>query len=249
MTEHLGDIRTTATAAIITGDPDRVPVLAESLGPDVRSLSAHRGFVSVEVPDALNTGQAVLVVSTGIGGPATAIVTDELWHLGVTSIIRVGTCGSMQRHVRPGHLVIPSGIVRDEGTSRQYMPLEVPAIPDPHLLIGLVTAAREKGIPHHVGITHCKDAYSAERPFGMPMSAEWSSRWNALRALGVLATEMEAAALFAAATVRRIRAAAAFIPVDSSLGQDGFLAAIYGAARAATLAMCTPARSQGREPA
>jgi len=80
------------------------------------------------------------------------------------------------------------------------------------------------------------------------MSAEWSSRWNALRALGVLATEMEAAALFAAATVRHIRAAAAFVPVDGSLGQDGFLTAICGAARAATLAMCTPAPFQGREP-
>jgi uridine phosphorylase len=233
MTQHLGDVQTSATAAIITGDPDRVPLLASALGPDARPLTQNRGFVSMEVSDGLGPGGPILVVSTGIGGPATAIVADELWHLGITDIIRIGTCGSMQRHVRPGHLVISSGAVRDEGTSNQYMPAEVPAVPDPTLLVALVTAARDQGVIHHVGITHSKDAYSVERPFGMPMSAAWSERWNVLKSIGVLATEMEAAALFAAVTVRRIRAAALLVPVDGSLSHDDFHRALHQAARIA----------------
>lgn len=237
MTQHLGDVRTTATAAIVTGDPDRIPLLVDALGTDMRSLAENRGFVSVEVPDALGPGRPILVVSTGIGGPATAIVTDELWHLGVTDLVRVGTCGSMQRPVRPGDIVISSGVVRDEGTSSQYIPSEVPAVPDPRLLLALVAAADDAGVAHHVGVTHCKDALSIERPFGMPMSDHWSSRWNILRALGVLATEMEAAALFAAATVRRIRAAAVLVPVDGSLSDDDLRQALGQAAQIAVAAI------------
>lgn len=243
MTAHLGDLRTNATAAIVTGDPDRIPLLIDSLGKGSRPLAQNRGFVSVEVPDALGPSRPVLVVSTGIGGPATAIVTDELWHLGITKLVRVGTCGSMQRPVRPGDLVISSGVVRDEGTSSQYIPPEVPAVPDPGLLLALVTAARDAGATHHIGITHCKDALATERPFGMPMSDHWSSRWNTLRALGVLATEMEAAALFAAASVRRIRAAAVLIPVDGSLSTGDLRLALGQAAQLAVAAMrasCSP---------
>jgi uridine phosphorylase len=239
VTEHLGDVKTTATTAIITGDPDRVPALAEALGPAPRSVTRQRGFVCAEVADVQESGVPMLVVSTGIGGPATAIVADELWHLGVTQIVRVGTCGAMQRHVRPGDLVISSGAVRDEGTSRQYVPLEVPAVPDPLLLVGLIHAAHEAAVKYHVGVTHCKDAYSAERPFGMPLSHDWSARWDVMRALGVLATEMESAALFAAAIVRRVRAGAVLVPVDGSLGRDRLLEVLQKAARVAAASMIT----------
>lgn len=237
MTEHLGDVKTTATMAIITGDPDRVPTLADSLGPAPHTMTRQRGFVCTEVPNVQDSGVPMLVVSTGIGGPATAIVSDELWHLGITQVVRVGTCGAMQRHVRPGDLVISSGTVRDEGTSRQYVPLEVPAVPDAQLFVGLVQAARDAGLRHHVGVTHCKDAYSAERPFGMPLSPEWSTRWNILRAIDVLATEMESAALFSVAMVRRIRSAAILVPVDGSLSQDDRLTALRNAARLAATSM------------
>ncbi|MGH3943119.1 MAG: nucleoside phosphorylase [Pseudonocardiaceae bacterium] len=237
MTEHLGDVKTTATMAIITGDPDRVPALASSLGPEPHTVTRQRGFVTSEVPDVHGSGLPMLVVSTGIGGPATAIVADELWHLGITQIVRVGTCGSMQRHVRPGDLVISSGTVRDDGTSRQYVPLEVPAVPDSQLFVGLAQAAREAGLRHHIGVTHCKDALSGERPFGMPLSPEWSARWNILRSIGVLATEMESAALFAAAMVRGIHCASLVVPVDSSLSKDDRLRALCDAARLAGTSM------------
>jgi len=239
VTEHLGDVQTTAQMAIITGDPDRVPALAEAIGPGPYPETRQRGFVCSEVPNAQDPASSMLIVSTGIGGPSTALIVDELWHLGITQVVRVGTCGAMQRHVRPGNVVISSGAVRDEGTSRQYVPAQVPAVPDPLLLVGLVRMAEDMGIPFHVGLTHSKDAFSTERPFGMPLSDEWSARWNMLRALGILATEMESAALFAVGLVRKIRTGSLLVPVDGQLGADRKREALQGAARLAAATMIT----------
>ncbi len=167
---HLGDLKTTARVAIVTGDPDRVPTLAQALGSPGAPRS-RRGFVCVEA----NYGdEPVLVASTGIGGPTTAIVVEEISQLGIGQVIRIGTCGSMQPQVRPGHLVVSCGAVRDEGTSHQYLPASVPAVPDPTLLACILAEARRVGAPHHVSLTHCKDAYYAERPEGLPLSDEWS---------------------------------------------------------------------------
>lgn len=229
---HIGDLRIDARTAIITGDPDRVPALAESLGTPGPAWS-RRGYLCIE---ALSASDPILVASTGIGGPTTAILTEELWQIGVDQIVRVGTCGSMQAEVRPGEIVISSGAVRDEGTSHQYLPVSVPAVPDPALLAAILSAARDSEIACHVGLTHCKDAYYAEHPDGLPTAQEWTARWQALRSIGVLATEMEAAALFAVATVRRFQAAALFVPVDATLPPDKALRSIQAAARIAVAA-------------
>lgn len=229
MPHHLGDVSTEAGTAIVTGDPDRVPHLAEAVGTPRGSWS-RRGYVGTEV-DA--DGSPLLVCSTGIGGPTTGIVVEELAQLGLQQIVRVGTCGSMQPHVGAGELVISAASVREDGTSRQYLPLEFPAVADPALLAAIVAAAREDERPHHVGITHCKDAYYAESPEQMPMTRQWQERWAAWRAAGVLATEMEVAALYVIAAVRRIRAAAVLIAVDGTLSAQAASAAIQGGARIA----------------
>ncbi len=219
MPYHLGDLKTGARIAIVTGDPDRVPTLAQALGSPGATWS-RRGFVCVEA----NYGdEPVLVASTGIGGPTTAIVVEEISQLGIGQVIRVGTCGSMQPQVRPGHLVVSCGAVRDEGTSHQYLPASVPAVPDPGLLACILAEARRVGAPYHVGLTHCKDAYYVERPEGLPLSDEWKAKWAMLRSIGILATEMEAAALFAVATARRLQAAALFVPVDSTISTSQVL--------------------------
>jgi uridine phosphorylase len=226
---HLGDLKTGAHVAIVTGDPDRVPTLAQALGPPGAPWS-RRGFVCLE---ASYGDEPVLVASTGIGGPTTAIVVEEISQLGISQVIRVGTCGSMQPQVRPGHLVIACGAVRDEGTSHQYLPASVPAVPDPALLACILAEARRVGVPHHVGLTHCKDAYYAERPEGLPLSNEWKAKWTMLRSIGVLATEMEAASLFAVATARRLQAAALLVPIDSTISASQVLGALKMATRIA----------------
>ncbi len=226
MPHHIGDIRTSGSAAIITGDPDRVPALAEAVGSPSLTWS-KRGFVCTETNRDRET---VLIAATGIGGPATAIVAEELWQLGIRQIIRVGTCGAMQPHVRAGSLVVSTGAVRDEGTSHQYLPSSVPAVPHPDLLASLVAEARVRGVTHHVGLTHSKDAYYAEHPDGLPLCSEWEAKWAVLRSIGVLATEMEAAALFAVATVRRFQSAAVFVPVDHTVSAAEVFRALRDAA-------------------
>ena len=226
---HLGEMESTATVAVLTGDPDRVSALAARLG-RVRRQWTRRGYVCAE--SALD-GDPVLVCSTGIGGPSTAIAVEELIQLGVTRLVRVGTCGSIQRHIKAGHVVISTGCVRDEGTSHQYLPPEYPVTPDFALLRAVVTAVEADGITHFVGTTHCKDAYYAEKPDGFPLAEHWRQRWAGLRAAGVLATEMEAATLFALAAVRRVRAAALFVATDDTLSPAQTIDLISAATQAA----------------
>ncbi|WP_055494460.1 nucleoside phosphorylase [Streptomyces sp. TP-A0356] len=240
---HLGEIDSTATTALLTGDPDRVPRLAAHLG-KVTGRWERRGYVVAETEFE---GCPLLVASTGIGGPSTAIAVEELAQLGVTRFVRVGTCGSIQRHINAGHVVIATGCVRDEGTSHQYLPAEYPAVPDFGLLRAIVGAAEEDGFTHFVGPTHCKDAYYAEKPEGFPLAEHWRARWAGLRAARVLATEMEAAPLFALATVRSLRAAALFVCTDDTLGPEETFAALGAAAVAAARGAFSLDNEQGEE--
>lgn len=244
MLHHLGDIASTAVTAVLTGDPGRVPALAEAVG-KIGATWTRRGYVCVEVDMDVGTG---LVCSTGIGGPSTAIVAEELHQLGVRQLIRVGTCGSLQRLVRADDLVISSGSVRDDGASHAYLPAEFPTVPDFELTAALVGAAHDEDILVHTGVTHCKDAYYAEKPSAFPLADHWRERWAGLKQAGVLATEMEAAPLFAVATVRGMRAAAILVPVDNSTTKERTLSSLCTATRIAfRAARVVAGRNQHRD--
>ena len=104
-------------------------------------------------------GVKVLIMSTGMGGPSTAIGVEELHMLGVSHLIRVGTCGGMQLEVKAGDLVVVQGAIRQEGTSKEYLPIEFPAIADIDITIALRQAAEELGMVHHTGIVQCKGQF------------------------------------------------------------------------------------------
>lgn len=87
------------------------------------------------------------VCSTGIGGPSAAIAMEELAQLGVTTFLRVGTCGGIRTDVQSGDVVVATGAVRMEGTSREYAPIEYPAVPDFQVTSALVQAAQALGKP------------------------------------------------------------------------------------------------------
>lgn len=233
MPRFVGPLSSTAEYALLTGDPQRVPSLAKELG-SITNVWSHRGYECVEVTA---DGRPMLVCSTGIGAPSTAIVTEELARTGVRTLVRIGSCGTLQQDVQPGDIVISSGCVRDEGTSGQYLPMEFPAAPHSSILMRLMEQAQRSGLRHHVGITHCKDAFYAEHPAGLPTDEHWRSRWKALRTAGVLATEMEASALFAVAQVRGLRAGALFVVVNGEMPAALVIARISEAARIAQLAM------------
>ncbi|MDL2273748.1 uridine phosphorylase [Oscillospiraceae bacterium OttesenSCG-928-G22] len=190
---------------ILPGDPGRVPSIAAFLD-NARPVASNREFVTYT---GTLGGEAVSVTSTGIGGPSCAIAVEELVSLGVHTFIRVGTAGGIHLDVKSGDLVVAMAAVRQEGTSREYAPLEYPAAADFTVTRALVDAAVAMTRPVHCGVVQCKDSFFGQHsPDRMPVSAELLEKWEAWRRLGVLASEMETASLFVTAAARGVRAGA-----------------------------------------
>ena len=128
--------------------------------------------------------------------------------------MRIGTCGGMQPEVKSGDVVIATGAVRMEGTSREYAPIEYPAVANLDVTNALVAAAKEKGLSYHAGVVQCKDAfYGQHEPEAMPVGYELMNKWEAWKQMGCLASEMESAALFIAAGKLRVRAGSCFLVI------------------------------------
>ena len=195
---------------IMPGDPKRCAKIAEHfddpvLVADVREYVTYTGTLD---------GVKVSVTSTGIGGPSAAIAIEELSKCGAHTFIRVGTCGGMQEEICGGDVVIASGAVRMEGTSKEYAPIEYPAVADIHVTNALMAAADELGITHHVGVVQCKDSFFGQHePEVMPVSYELENKWQAWIRMGCLASEMESAALFIAGNFLRVRVGSCFLVV------------------------------------
>ncbi|MBQ5816156.1 MAG: uridine phosphorylase [Oscillospiraceae bacterium] len=196
-----------AKYAIIPGDPGRVEKIAAFLD-DAKQVGYNREYNSYL---GYLDGEKVLVVSTGIGGPSCAICVEELAKIGVDTFIRVGTCGGMQPDVEPGDVIIGSGAIRQDGTSREYLPLEFPAVADFKVTQALYNAAEKLGYRNHVGVVQAKDSfYGQHSPESMPIAPELLYKWEAWKRGGCLASEMEGAALFIVGAVRRLRTGAVF---------------------------------------
>lgn len=195
---------------ILPGDPKRCAKIAKYfdapvLMADNREYVTYTGYLD---------GVKVSVTSTGIGGPSASIAMEELVMSGADTFIRIGTCGGMQLDVKSGDVVIANGAIRMEGTTREYAPIEFPAVADIHLTNALMESAREMGAPYHVGIVQCKDSfYGQHSPERMPVSYELLNKWEAWKRLGCLASEMESAALFVVASHLRVRAGSCFLVV------------------------------------
>jgi uridine phosphorylase len=187
---------------ILPGDPGRVPAIA-SFFDDAREIAFNREFRTYT---GFLDGIKVSCTSTGIGCPSTAIALEELIKLGADTFIRVGTAGALQRHVKLGDICISTAAVREEGTTRQYVPLSYPAVADLDVTLALRDAARRLGVRHHCGISHCKDAFYTEGAEDLPIARENDMKWEAWHRSNVLATSMEAAALFVISSIRRVRA-------------------------------------------
>ncbi|MBQ4067106.1 MAG: uridine phosphorylase [Clostridia bacterium] len=196
-----------AKYAIIPGDPGRVEKIASYLD-DAKQIMLNREYNSYL---GYLDGERVLVVSTGIGGPSCAICVEELARIGVDTFIRVGTCGGMQPCVEPGDIVIATGAIRMDGTSKEYMPIEFPAVADFKVTKALSSAAEKLGARNHLGVVQAKDSfYGQHEPESMPNSSELLAKWDAWKRGGCLASEMESSTLFIVSSVRRLRAGAVF---------------------------------------
>ncbi len=188
----------------LPGDPDRVPWIASYLE-NAQKVAQSREFTTYT---GTLDGTRVSVTSTGIGGPSAAIAMEELAALGAHTFLRIGTCGGMQPELVPGALIIPTGAIRMEGTSQEYMPLAFPAVPDFGLTEHLVCTARAAAYDYHTGVIQCKDSfYGQHSPETMPVAPTLLQNWQAWKAAGTLASEMESAALFTVAAARHVRCA------------------------------------------
>lgn len=191
----------------LPGDPDRSGAIAEYFD-NQRFITRDREF-SLWTGEL--EGEKVSVCSTGIGGPSAAIAMEELINMGAHTFIRVGTCGGIKPDVRSGDIVVATAAVRHEGTSREYAPIEYPAVSDFEVLTALVGAAGQAQCRYHVGVVQCKDAYYGQHsPERMPVANELLFKWEAWKRLGVLASEMESAALFVCAAAREVRSGSVF---------------------------------------
>ena len=193
---------------ILPGDPGRCELIAKYFD-EPKLIAYNREFKTYT--GTLN-GKTVSVTSTGIGGPSAAIALEELVRCGAKTFLRVGTCGGMQTDVKSGDLVIATGAVRMEGTTREYAPIEYPAVADFDVTSALVAAAKRFSFPYHVGVVQCKDTfYGQHAPELMPVSYELENKWEAWKRMGCLASEMESAALFIAGGFHRVRVGSVFL--------------------------------------
>lgn len=187
---------------ILPGDPKRCRQIAEYFENPVL-MADNREFVTYT---GMLGKERVSVTSTGIGGPSASIAMEELVNCGADTFIRVGTCGGMQTKVCGGDLVIPTGAVRMEGTSKEYVPIEYPAVPDLDVTNVLVAAARKLGASYHTGVVQCKDSfYGQHQPERHPAGYELQDKWGAWMRMGCLASEMESAALFIVGSYRKVK--------------------------------------------
>lgn len=187
---------------ILPGDPGRSVQIAAYLD-KVQEVAVNREFVTYS---GYLMGEKVSVTSTGIGGPSAAIAMEELVALGTHTFIRVGTCGGINLKVKGGDCVVATGAVRQDGTSREYAPLTYPAVSDFHVANALWDACKMLGYTCHAGVVQSKDSfYGQHSPQRMPVSEKLLTNWEELKRLGVLASEMETAALFTVAASLGVR--------------------------------------------
>lgn len=192
---------------ILPGDPGRCEKIA-ALFDNAHFVAQNREYT---IYTGTLLGEKVSVCSTGIGGPSAAIAMEELHNIGADTFIRVGTCGGIDLDVRSGDVVVATGAIRYEHTSREYAPIEFPAVSDYEVQSALVQAAKNLGKPWHAGVVQCKDSfYGQHDPKRMPVSQELLYKWEAWKRLGVLASEMESAALFCCAAALGVRCGSCF---------------------------------------
>src|SRR6056297_4061549 len=196
-----------ADAVLLPGNPERVDKVT-ALWDDYEERAYHREY---RTATGTYDGTPISVTSTGIGSPSAAIAVEELARVGADTLLRVGSCGSIVPEAAVGDLVITTGAVRQEGTSKEYVREDYPATADPRVVSALVAAAEELDYDYHLGITCSTDSFYAgqSRPgFDGFEARDSEAAIEELRDAGVLNFEMEAASILTLSSIYGLRAGA-----------------------------------------
>jgi uridine phosphorylase len=186
------------------GDPFRSKIIAEMC--DTHKEVAHNR--EYRMFNVTFEGADMTVVSHGIGGPGAAICFEELIKLGATTIIRLGTCGSLKpTEIKQGQLVVSTSACREDGHSSWMVPAGFPAVADPRVSLALFDQAKSLGYSVQMGVTLTSGNFypGPAMPSTLQVNAD----------AGALTVEMENATLFCVGSVRGIRTGA-IATVDGS---------------------------------
>lgn len=226
---------------LLCGDPGRVEIIASQLE-NSRAVSYNREY-NIYTGNLL--GEKVSVASTGIGGPSAAICVEELAMCGCHTFIRIGTSGGMGEKVSAGDLIIATSAIRDDGTSREYMPLSVPAVADFEVTKALCKCAESLsdnalGNGYVAGVVQSKDSFYGEtNPETMATKNFLLEKWNSYLKLGCLCSEMECASIFSVAMTRGLRAGAVLLAIwnVTSHAEKGDVTRVFDTERAIKVAV------------
>jgi uridine phosphorylase len=216
----VGDV---ARYCLLPGDPKRVSKIAgmwdsSHLVADYREHVTYTGKIG---------DMDISACSTGAGGGSTASALEDLAEIGCDTLIRVGTCGTIQEHIKPGDLIISSGAVRMEGTSDGYVINSYPATANYEVTMALIEAAELLGYTYHVGIGYTASSFFCAQ--GRPGFKGYNQSFMKsiipdMKAAGVLNIEMEAATVLTISSLYKLRAGAIFTVVanrvDNSFKYD-----------------------------
>ena len=197
-----------ANTILFVGDPNRAEKIAKYF--DSVSLSkSNREFFTFT---GIYNGKPISVMSTGIGPSNIEIAVIELsrifdYSAEVPTIIRIGSCGALQKEIFVGDLVVSTGAVRLEDTSTYFVDQSYPSVADYEVITALVTAAQRKKFSYHVGITATGSGfYGAQGRELEKFPIKNADLPERLAKLNVLNFEMESSTLFTLASLAKIRA-------------------------------------------
>lgn len=197
-----------AEYVIMPGDPKRSESIAKSLDPNAKFLADVREHVSYL---ANFHGNNILVCSSGLGAPNIGISIEELAVVGLKYYLRVGTCGAIQPYIELGDVIITTAAVRLEGASKDYAPIEYPAVSSLEFTNDIINGTKQIAVPFHTGITASTDTFwQAQERYDSYTGYILRSKRGAMdewRALNVLNFEMEASALLVMASTMGLHAA------------------------------------------
>lgn len=198
--ENIADI------VLLPGDPARSKLIGEKYFERGKLVASYREFFTYT---GFYKGLKITTTSTGIGSPSTAIAVEELINLGAKILIRVGTCGgALKKEIKAGSIIIPTASIREEGTTKEYLPAEFPAVADYKVVATLEESAKKQGFPYYVGINRTHDAFYGQskniKQWGSIYLNKRMKNWK----YSLISSEMECAPLFLIGTLRGVRTGA-----------------------------------------
>jgi len=203
-------------AVLLPGDTERADYIGTKFFQDSEKITKNREF---HIYNGFYENIPTAVCSTGIGCMSSAVAIEELTNIGCKYFIRVGTCGSLSSQINPGDIIIVTGAVRGDGASKEYVPIEYPAVADYRTVAALRNRAKKESADYSLGIIRTHDAFYMESPFAFGNYKKRISLWAEA---GILAIENEASTLFVIGSLRKVRVGAILVAVGNLItGKKG----------------------------